>query len=162
MQIESDAVVSIDYTLTNDAGEVIDSSEGQGPLYYLHGHSNIVEGLEAALTGRAAGDSVKVTVPPEKGYGEREDGLMLDVPRDQLPSDLDPQLGVQLAMEVEDGVQVPVRIVELAEDSVKLDANHELAGVTLHFAVTVCDVRKATAEEIAHGHVHGPAGHAHH
>lgn len=161
MQIETDSVVGIDYTLKNDLGEILDSSEGQGPLYYLHGHSSIVEGLEDALSGRRAGDSLEVTVPPEKGYGAREAGLVLQVTRDKLPEDLDPQPGVELAMEVEDGVQVPVRIHEVEQDIVTLDANHELAGVTLHFSVQICEVRRATAEELAHGHVHGPGGHHH-
>lgn len=161
MQIETDSVVGIDYTLKNQQGEILDSSEGHGPLYYLHGHGNIVEGLEAALGGRSAGDALEVTVPPEKGYGVREAGLVLQVSRDKLPSDLDPTPGVELAMEVEDGLQVPVRIHEVNDDVVTLDANHELAGVTLHFSVQVTEVRRATAEELAHGHVHGPGGHHH-
>jgi len=162
MQIQADMVVSLEYTLKNDAGEVLDANEGAAPLYYLHGHGNIVEGLEAALSGRSVGDTLNVTVAPEQGYGVRDETMIFDVPRKNLPKDLEPEVGMQLGMSSEDGETVPVWIREVSTDSVRLDANHELAGETLHFAVKVLSVRPSTAEELAHGHVHGPAGHHHH
>jgi FKBP-type peptidyl-prolyl cis-trans isomerase SlyD len=162
MKIEADSVVSIDYTLKNDEGEVLDTSEGHGPLFYLHGHGNIVEGLEAALGGRAVGDTLDVTVPPEKGYGTRKDDLVFDVPREHLPKDLSPQKGMHLSMTSDDGHTIPVLISAVKPRSVQVDANHELAGVTLHFSVAVREVRKATPDELHHGHAHGPDGHHHH
>jgi FKBP-type peptidyl-prolyl cis-trans isomerase SlyD len=108
------------------------------------------------------GETKKVVVSPEEGYGVREEDLILDVPRDQLPADLELEVGLSLSMETDKGHTVPVRIVEVHEKSVKLDANHELAGVTLHFEVRIDSVRAASSEELQHGHVHGPGGHHHH
>jgi FKBP-type peptidyl-prolyl cis-trans isomerase SlyD len=162
MKIEADTVVSIDYTLKNDQGQVLDTSDGHSPLFYLHGHSNIVEGLESALGGRTPGDSLDVVVPPEQGYGERKDDLVFDVPREQLPKDVSPRKGMQLSMTSDDGHTVPVLIRTVKPRSVEVDANHELAGVTLHFSVVVREVRRATQEELHHGHAHGPGGHHHH
>lgn len=161
MQIAADTVVAIDYTLKSDDGEVLDSSDGHGPLVYLHGHSNIVEGLEAALAGHVPGDDIAVTVPPEKGYGVQDAGLVFEVPKEQLPPEIAPMRGMPLAMNGKDGGTVPVRIKAVKLKTVEVDANHELAGVTLHFAVTVRNVRKATAEELQHGHAHGEGGHHH-
>jgi len=162
MQIEADMVVSIEYTLTDDAGEILDDNEGEGPLHYLHGHGNIVEGLEAALAGRSVGDTLNVTVSPEQGYGVRDDALVFDVPRQDLPEDIDPEVGMRLGMMSEDGDTVPVWVRSVDAEMVQLDANHELAGETLHFAVKILEIRRSTAEELAHGHVHGPSGHHHH
>jgi FKBP-type peptidyl-prolyl cis-trans isomerase SlyD len=162
MQIASDTVVAIEYTLTDDDGNVIDSSDGGEPLFYLHGHQNIVEGLEEALEGHKVGDSLKVSVSPEKGYGTRDPDLVFDVPRDQLPGEVEPEIGMELEMSDEDGMTIPVRISKVEADSVEVDANHELADQTLHFSVTVREVRRATAPELQHGHVHGPGGHHHH
>ena len=162
MLIASDTVVAIDYTLKDDEGNVVDASEGGDPLFYLHGHQNIVEGLEEALEGHKVGDSLKVTVSPEKGYGTRDLQMVFDVPRDQLPGDVEPEVGMELEMSDEDGMSIPVRISKVSDDSVEVDANHELADQTLHFSVTVREVRKATATELEHGHVHGPGDHHHH
>lgn len=158
MTIKTDAVVSIDYTLKNDAGEVIDSSQGAEPLQYLHGHGNIVPGLEQALAGKVTGDEVKVSVPPERGYGARDPQRVFDVDRSRLPGDLDPKVGTMLAMQTPEGHQVPLTITQVGAETVTVDANHQLAGETLHFEVAVRDVRDATAEELAHGHAHGPGG----
>lgn len=159
--VKNDCVVAMHYVLRDGAGTVIDESPEGEPLPYLHGHENIVPGLEKALTGAAVGETKKVVVSPEEGYGVREEGLVLDVPRGQLPADLKPEVGMSLAMETDQGHTVPVVIFEVSEESVKLDANHELAGVTLHFEVRIDSVREASAEELQHGHVHGPGGHHH-
>jgi len=156
--IEANSVVSIDYTLRDDAGEVIDTSDGGEPLFYLHGHGNIVPGLERKLSGRTTGDSLEVVVAPEDGYGARDPKRVMDVPRDRMPEDLDPQPGMVIGMTSPDGQTMPVTIAEVSDESVKLDANHGLAGKTLHFAVTVRSVREASEEELSHGHVHGPGG----
>lgn len=162
MKIHADTVVAIDYTLKDDSGTVIDTSVGHDPLYYLHGHSNIVEGLEEALDGKSAGDSVEVAVPPEKGYGTRDEELVFEVPKAQLPKDLSPQIGMRLSMSGEHGQVMPVTITKVKVNSVELDGNHELADKTLHFSVSVKAVRKATKDELSHGHAHGADGHHHH
>jgi FKBP-type peptidyl-prolyl cis-trans isomerase SlyD len=156
--IQANSVVVIDYTLRDADGEVIDTSEGGEPLYYLHGHENIVPGLENALTGKRPGDALDVVVPPEQGYGEHDPGRTLRVPREELPEDLEIEVGVMLGMQTPDGQSLPVMIVDADAESVVLDANHELAGETLYFSVTVRSVRLATEEELHHGHVHGPGG----
>lgn len=159
--VKNDCVVAMHYVLRDGDGTVIDESPEGEPLPYLHGHQNIVPGLEKALTGTAVGETKKVVVSPEEGYGVREDGLVLDVPRKELPDDLEPEVGMSLSMEADNGHTVPVRITEVHAESVKLDANHELAGVTLHFEVRIDSVRRASSEELLHGHVHGAGGHHH-
>ena len=156
MTIKADAVVSIDYTLKNDAGEVIDSSEGGEPLEYLHGHGNIVPGLEDALVGKVTGDEVTVSIPPERGYGQHDPERVFDVDRSRLPDDLEPEVGTMLAMQTPEGHNVPLTITKVSAQTVTLDANHQLAGETLHFEGAVRSVREATAQELSHGHVHGP------
>ncbi len=153
--------VSMSYILKDREGIVIDESQDEIPLTYLHGHKNIVPGLEKALTGASLGETKKVIVSPEEGYGEREDQMLLQVPRSQLPQEMKPEIGMGLTMETENGHTVPVRVSEVHDEHVVLDANHELAGVELHFEVRIESIREATTEEISHGHVHGPGGHNH-
>ncbi len=160
-KVQNDHVVEMHYVLKDSEGTVIDQSPEGQPLPYLHGHQNIVPGLETALTGAAVGETKKVTVSPEDGYGVREEEMVLHVPRDQLPPEMKPEVGMTVGMETEDGHTVPVRVSEVHDDHVKLDANHELAGVTLHFEVKIGSVRPASAEELEHGHVHGAGGHHH-
>jgi FKBP-type peptidyl-prolyl cis-trans isomerase SlyD len=157
MQIGAKKAVTIHYTLRDDAGEVLDSSEGRAPLTYLHAEGNIVPGLEKALDGKQAGDEVKVTVPPEDGYGARSDDNVRNVPRRRLPEGkIEP--GMRMRMQTDVG-QVIAMVTAVKGDYVTLDTNHPLAGTTLHFEVKVVEVRDATAEELEHGHVHGPGGH---
>ena len=156
-------VAIIHYTLTNAAGETIDSSGDGDPMPYLHGGGNIVEGLEDALTGKAIGDTLTVVVPPEKGYGEREDTEPQPVARDAFPPDAPLEEGMQFMVDTGEGY-APVWIARVEDDQVFLDGNHPLAGETLHFAVEVVGVRDATDDERAHGHPHGldgTAGHHH-
>ena len=159
MQIASAKVITIDYTLTAEDGEVLDSSEQDGPLTYLHGAGYIVPGLEAALEGKSAGDALKVVVPPADGYGEHDTELVQAMPRDRFP-DGEIEVGMRFQAESAHGVRV-LTVVAMNEREVTVDANHPLAGRTLSFDVTVRDVRDATAEEIAHGHVHGEHDHHH-
>jgi FKBP-type peptidyl-prolyl cis-trans isomerase SlyD len=161
MNIGKDTVVSIDYTLKDDGGDILDSSDDGAPLEYLHGHSQIVPGLERALEGKAQGAEVKIAVPPGDGYGDVESGKVMDVERKELPEDLTPEVGMQLAAEDNNGRRVPVWITKVTSDKVTLDGNHPLAGKTLHFEVAVRSVRKATKEELKHGHAHGADGHHH-
>lgn len=160
MAISRDSVVTIHYTLKDDAGAVIDSSASGEPLAYLHGHGNIVPGLERELTGRNAGDTVSVRVTPAEGYGEYDKGLVQSVPRRALRGIKDVQTGMHLHAQTEEGPRT-VTVTRVAGDMVTLDGNHPLAGKNLNFDVEVAAVRDATAEELAHGHVHGPGGHHH-
>lgn len=161
MRIERDRVVALEYTLTDADGKVIDTNRGGESLYYLHGHHNIVPGLERALEGKEAGESLEVQVDPPDGYGERDDTLVFEVPRSELPADVQPQRGGRLQVTAPNGGRAVATITKVKLNSVVLDANHELAGRRLHFSVRVQKVRKATREELAHGHAHGP-GHHHH
>jgi FKBP-type peptidyl-prolyl cis-trans isomerase SlyD len=152
-------VVSIEYTLKNDAGEVLDKSEGHGPLVYIQGVGNLVPGLEKALEGKAAGDSLAVTLAPEDGYGNRDDKLIRKIPLRKI-QDPRPQPGKRYRAQVDGGLRI-VLVTALSGDYASVDANHPLAGMTLHFDVKIVEVREATAEELAHGHVHGKGGHHH-
>lgn len=160
MQIAEDKVVAIDYTLTDDQGQVLDTSEGESPLHYLHGAQNIIPGLENALGGKLPGDALKVTILPDEGYGERNDELMQAVPRSDFEDVDDLALGMQFRVADDEGEAI-VTVVKIEDETVTIDGNHPLAGVTLNFDVTVREVRDASEEELAHGHVHGPGGHAH-
>ena len=153
MEVAQDRVVKIAYTLKDDEGTVLDSSENHGDLAYVHGHQNIVEGLEDALEGKDVGETVSTTVDPDKGYGDRHDQLVFTVPRSNMP-DGDLEVGMQFAAQDKEGNQQVVTLVDIGDEEVQLDANHPLAGQTLHFDVTVNDVREATDEEVERGHVH--------
>ena len=160
MLIGKHRVVAIDYTLKGGTGQVIDSSEGREPLTYLHGVGSIVPGLENALEGKSTGDQIDVSLSPEEGYGERNEGLCQQVPRSEFADVDDLSVGMQFRVKTDDGPMV-IAVVELTEETVTVDGNHPLAGATLNFAVTVREVRDATEEEIAHGHAHGEGGHSH-
>ncbi len=160
MQITKNAVAAIEYELTDDAGEVIDSSKGSAPLSYLHGTGNLIPGLEAELEGKASGDAFKVRIAPEDAYGERHDEMIQDVPRTQFPDGAPLEPGMQFQAEGPGGAHI-VTVVGVEGDNVKLDGNHPLAGVPLNFDVKVVEVREATSEELEHGHVHGAGGHEH-
>ena len=154
MEIKNDHVVAIHYTLTNTDGAVIDSSSGREPLKYLHGYGNIIRGLEQALTGKKVGDALNVAIEPVDAYGERDEDLVQEVPREAFQGVDEVEVGMQFHAQSPDGGAIPVKVVAVNADSVTLDGNHELAGERLHFAVSVEDIRAATAEELDHGHVH--------
>jgi FKBP-type peptidyl-prolyl cis-trans isomerase SlyD len=158
MSIEEGKVVLMHYTLKNDDGEELDSSDGQEPLGYLHGANNIVPGLEKELEGKSKGDSVSVTVPPEEGYGQRDEKGVQQVGRDQFPEDAPLEPGMQFVAQNADGSQFPFWVTAVKEDEVQIDMNHPLAGETLHFDVEIVNVRDASDEEKQHGHVHGTGG----
>jgi FKBP-type peptidyl-prolyl cis-trans isomerase SlyD len=159
MQVALNRVVSIDYQLRDEAGELIDASEPGAPLEYLHGVGGIVPGLERALEGRRVGEAFAVVVPPADGYGEHNPKLTQRVSRRDFGQDQELELGMRFRVKTNLGPQI-VTIIDIEGDVVTLDANHELAGITLCFQITVRDIREATPEEISHGHVHGP-GHSH-
>lgn len=161
MKIASGSVVGIDYSLHLGDGRVVDSSAPGDPLTYLHGEGQIVRGLETALEGLSVGDRKQVVVGPSDGYGDHDPRGVQEVPRGAFPPGFEPQVGTELTAEGPNGEPVPFTVREVRPQSVVVDLNHPLAGKTLHFDVTVREVRAATEEEKAHGHAHGPRGHGH-
>lgn len=160
MSITKDSVASFHYTLKDDDGNTIDASAGQEPLPYLHGAGNIVPGLERELEGKVVGDKLSVVVKPIDGYGERNETLIQELPKAMFAGVEDIQAGMDFHAETDDGQQM-VTVTKVEGDTVTIDGNHPLAGQNLHFDVEVTDIRDASAEELEHGHVHGPGGHQH-
>jgi FKBP-type peptidyl-prolyl cis-trans isomerase SlyD len=154
MNIADNCVVSIHYVLTDDKGAEIDSSTGQEPLRYLHGTHSLIPGLERELTGKAPGDHLKVTVQPADAYGEVNLELIQVIPRSAFGDIEDIQPGMQFEASSPEGQMQLITVTAVNGDEVTIDGNHPLAGQVLHFDVTVEEVRAATDEEIAHGHVH--------
>lgn len=155
MQAKKNAVVSIHYTLTNDEGEVIDSSLGQEPLEYLHGHQHIVAGLEEALEGAKIGTELKISIPPEKGYGSLDPAWVQKVPRSSFEEVDSLQVGMGFVAQTEQGPR-QIFITAIEGDDIEIDGNHPLAGKTLHFAVKVDDVRESTETERSTGQIDMP------
>lgn len=160
MKINTNAVASFHYTLKNDAGETLDSSVGHSPLTYLHGAHNIVPGLEKEMEGKSVGDSFSVIVTPAEGYGEVDENLRQELPRTMFAGVDNIEPGMEFQAQTEHGQQV-IAVTKVEGDTITVDGNHPLAGENLHFDIEVTDVRAASEEEIAHGHVHGPGGHDH-
>jgi FKBP-type peptidyl-prolyl cis-trans isomerase SlyD len=160
MQIADQKVVTLNYTLRDDQDTVIDSSQ-DGSFAYLHGASNIIPGLEKALTGKSIDDELKVTVEPAEGYGEHNPEMSQVVSIEMFDDADDIEVGRQFHAASPDGQPVVVTVTAVEDGNVTVDGNHPLAGVTLNFDVKVMDIRDASAEEIEHGHVHGPDGHHH-
>ncbi|HUX12530.1 MAG TPA: peptidylprolyl isomerase [Spirochaetia bacterium] len=160
MEIRNNTVVTFDYTLTDDEGEVLDSSEGGSPLSVLQGSGSIVPGLEQALDGHSSGDHLNVEVSAEQGYGEYDPGMIFTIEKDKLPQDEPLEEGMQFQAETPAGLRV-LTLTGLTDAEATLDANHPLAGQNLHFEVWVRDVREATGDEIEHGHAHDGHGHSH-
>ena len=160
MNISKGKVVNIHYALNDAAGEVLESSEGQAPLEYLHGHGNIIAGLEKALDGKAAGDKLKAVIPPEDGYGIRDETLVKELPLSSFQGPDEVAVGAQFQAETSQGPRLAT-VTKMDDENVTVDLNHPLADQTLSFDIDVVDVREATEEELSHGHAHGPEGHDH-
>jgi len=161
MKISQGHLVSLDYVLSIKDGEVVESSEQEGPLEYLHGNGEIPEGLEQALEGKAVGDKIELTLEPQDAFGDYDVEALTTVPRSEFPEDAEIekdqwiQVGVTLEDEEEEGeFEIEMRIVEIGDEAVVLDANHPLAGKTITYQVEVREFRPATDEEIAEHHVH--------
>lgn len=159
--IAKDMVVQFNYTLTNDAGEQLDKSEAGAPLAYLHGHANIIPGLEKELEGKSAGESLKVTVEPAEAYGEYNEQMVQEVPREMFQGVDSIEAGMQFQAQGDAGQMQIVTVKAVEDDKVFVDANHPLAGQTLTFDVEIVEVRAATEDELSHGHAHGVGGHHH-
>lgn len=147
MVIEKDKVVSIDYTLKDKDGTVIDTSKNSTPLEYIHGRGNLISGLEKQLEGKAKGDSIKAVVEPKDAYGEYDESLLIDVPRKNFDSETEIKVGMQFQASTPGGPAI-VKVTKITDDTITVDANHDLAGKTLYFDVDVMDIRDATAEEL--------------
>ncbi len=154
MNIGEKCVVTFHYTLTNSDGEEMDSSAGREPLKYLHGASNIVPGLEKELEGKSSGDTLKVEVQPEQGYGQVNQQLIQIVPHSAFEGAPQIKPGMQFQAEGPNGETQHITVKEVTDDEVTVDGNHPLAGQVLHFDVTVEEVREASEEELSHGHAH--------
>jgi FKBP-type peptidyl-prolyl cis-trans isomerase SlyD len=179
--IQPNARVVLEYTLKDEKGTVLDSSDAEDgePIVYVHGYGMLVPGLEAALMGLEVGSVKDVTVTPDEGFGDRDDELVLEIDRGDFPDPKKVAIGDEVVAESPDGDEVPMRVVEVKADTVVVDANHPLAGVTLRYAVVVKEVAQATDEEIAEAaagfdeagydeegcddptHDHGHEGHGH-
>lgn len=158
MQVTDNTAVSIHYTLTNDDGEVLDSSIGDEALIYLQGGGNIISGLENALIGKVAGDKFKVRIDPEDAYGELMEDMIQVISRNMFEGIDEIEVGMQFHADVSSGSGV-VTVVSIEDDNITVDGNHPLAGLALTFDVEVIDVRAATEEEVTHGHIHGAGCH---
>lgn len=160
MQVAAKKIVSIEYTLKDDDGNIVDSSKGGDPLVYLHGANNLIPGLEKQLEGKSSGDELNVRIPPEEAYGSRDDAKVESVNKSMF-GDENIKVGAQYHAAGPNNEHFVVTVVDVKDDMVTIDANHPLAGVHLNFEVKVVEVREATEEELSHGHAHGPGGHQH-
>jgi FKBP-type peptidyl-prolyl cis-trans isomerase SlyD len=156
--ITQDMIVSMNYTLTDSEGKILDSSNEE-PMEYLQGHSNIIPGLESALEGLKPGDRKQVTIQPSDGYGQHNPDLIFSLPLDQFGGEA-PQTGMLVQLQSPEG-EMMATVAQIEDNQVTLDANHPLAGQVLNFDVEIVKVRAASAEELSHGHPHGPHGHHH-
>lgn len=160
MKVAEDHAVYFNYKLTNDQGEVLDSSEGSDPLAYLHGHGNIIPGLEEAMVDKEQGAEFDVEIPPAKAYGEQNDELIQKVPKNLFQDAPNLEPGMQFQAQTPQGPHV-FTVKEVDDNEVTIDGNHMLAGETLHFHIEITEVREASDEEKEHGHIHGAGGHQH-
>ena len=160
MKIAQNKVVTIAYTLTDNEGSIIDRATDQEPFGFIQGIGNIIPGLEKALEGKSAGDSLAVNILPAEAYGEHNEALTQVVPKNMFQGVEDIQAGMQFQAQTGQGMSI-VTVTNVEGDNVTIDGNHPLAGVALNFDVEVLEVRDATEEELDHGHVHGPGGHHH-
>ena len=156
MQITKNKVAAIHYTLRDNEGKILDSSDGRDPLYYIHGIGNLIPGMEENLEGKIIGDKFEIKISPDKGYGDLNPQLIQKVPIDAFGGQ-----EVKEGMRFQTDRGTVVRVTDVGKENVTVDANHPLAGVELNFKVEIMEVRSATEDEIQHGHVHGPGGQHH-
>lgn len=158
LNITDGHVVEIAYVLTNDKGEKIDSSAPDTPLSYIQGKQNIIPGLESQMTGKTVGEKFKVSVEPKDGYGERVEAMTQSVPKTQFQDTDQIKVGMQFQVQDQSGNQIIATVADIQDEHIVLDGNHPLAGTSLIFDVEVVSIRKATEEELSHGHLHAGAG----
>ncbi|MFZ4796966.1 MAG: FKBP-type peptidyl-prolyl cis-trans isomerase [Bacteroidia bacterium] len=159
MKVSLNNVVAIHYTLTNNEGTVLDSSDGRGPLNFIHGLGHLIPGMEEGLDGKQVGNKFQLKISPEKGYGTYQNEMVQEVPVSAFAGQ---EIKVGMQFEAGTGDQrFLVTIKAIDAETVTVDGNHPLAGVELNFDIEVLEIREATEDELAHGHVHGPEGHQH-
>lgn len=161
MKIEKNKVVSMHYKLSDKDGNVIDQSEGRGPLAYIQGIGALIPGLEAELEGKIVGDKFSAVVPPEHGYGNRDEQLIRVVPKSGFQGDEEMTIGMQVQIDTGEQGMAIATLTAIDGEDVTLDLNHPLADMDLYFDIEVMEIRDADESELAHGHVHGPGGHHH-
>ncbi|HEY3486594.1 MAG TPA: peptidylprolyl isomerase [Gammaproteobacteria bacterium] len=160
MSIKDNDVVQFHYTLKDETGQELETSRGHEPVTYLHGHGSMIPGLEKAIHGRKSGESFNITVPPEDAYGPRQENAIQRISIKHLHGAKNWKPGMLAVVETDHGPR-QVMVVKVGHSMADVDVNHPLAGKTLSFDVEILEVRAATEEELAHGHVHGPGGHHH-
>ena len=162
MKIAPNKVVVMHYAVSDNEGTLIDSSYDHNPLAIIHGTGYMIPGLEDALVDHEVGDKFEVDVPAEKAYGERHDGYVQTVPKAMFEGIENLEVGTQLRATTDEGEQTVI-VIDVQEEEITVDGNHPLAGINLQFDVEILEVRDATEEELAHGHVHseGGCGHQH-
>lgn len=160
MTIENEKVVLMEYTLKNDNGDILDTSEGREPLAYMQGYKNIIPGLEKEMAGKKVGDKFKAVVQPEEGYGITNPALRQEVDRSVFQGVDEIEVGMQFQAQLENG-PIVMSVTNVDGDKISVDGNHPLADQVLTFDIEVVEVREASAEELEHGHVHGAGGHQH-
>ncbi len=160
LTVEKDRVVRFHYTVKDEAGEALETTEGGHPQAILYGHGSVPAGVEAALAGHKAGDEVSVTLAPAEAYGERREDYTQRISKKYLPKNRRVQPGTAVVLHTEQGPRL-VTVIKVGHKVVDVDLNHPFAGRTLQFELTIVEVREASEEEVAHGHVHGPGGHQH-
>lgn len=158
--IKKDSVVTLSYSLKNNDGTELDQAGADQPLVYLHGNGQIIPGLETNLEGLNSGDKKDVSIQPEEAYGNINPSLVMEIERKNFPPDVDIQPGMQFSADMGEKQQI-FTVLSVGENEVKIDANHPLAGETLHFSIEVLEVRDATKEELEHGHAHTGNEHNH-
>ncbi|MCH1422685.1 MAG: peptidylprolyl isomerase [Candidatus Poseidoniaceae archaeon] len=164
LEVSENMVASVHYKGTlPDSGDVFDSSEGREPLTFLVGHKQMIPGFEEEIMGAKVGDSLEFTLSSDRAYGDRDEQAVMEIPRSQfaqLEEQASLEVGMQLVAQMPHGPS-PFTITTLTDDAVTADFNHTLAGQSLTFSVDIVELRKATDDELSHGHVHGPGGHQH-
>jgi FKBP-type peptidyl-prolyl cis-trans isomerase SlyD len=153
-KVKDDVVVTLQYTLRLDDGTLVEESEPDDPLVYLHGHENIIPGLEKELAGLRVGDRKSVVVDPEEGYGDYDPEDIGRISKDGLPDEFEPEVGMLVPIIDEEGNEAEVLIIEITDEDLIVDFNHPMAGERLHFDVEITELREATPEELDHGHAH--------
>ncbi len=161
MSLELNKVISFNYVLKDEEGTVLDSTENKTPLTFLSGSNQILPKLEEALDGMLIGGKKNVKIDAANAYGEYDEKAVQNLKKEQFPPEAKLEEGMRYVANSPDGGQIPFVITEVKEEDITADFNHPLAGKDLEFDVELVDVRDATAEEMQHGHVHGPGGHHH-
>ncbi len=162
MAIAPNKVVTMNFTLKDDEGNILDTTESDGPFSYLSGNNMVLPKLEEAVSGMLIGTKKNIKLTAADGYGNYNEQIVQVVGRENFPQDFELEVGMSYMASSPEGAQMPFVITEVRDEDVTIDFNHPLAGKNLNFDIELLDVREATAEELSHGHVHGPDGHHHH